>query len=257
MALDKNLAKLNKLLSLMDEDTLTKEMFVDAFANVVNFIKKFRAQNDKDFNALKSGIGSLTQKLQNDNSLSAAETKRLIKSALDKALKDQSNSLNFVRDRVRRLRDGKDADETAIVSTVLALLPEHKETILDNPTELRDKLESLEGEEGLQLKSVKALEEKVKILEERPLGGRGGGGVTDVGVKFALGRLVNTETPTGAINSSNVTYTVANEINAVLSFGINGEVIHDDEYTFAGNTITFTTALDSSLSGLSFRIVYV
>lgn len=67
---------------------------------------------------------------------------------------------------------------------------------------------------------------------------------------------VYTETPSGAINSSNKTYTVLHTINNVFSFAINGMYIHPSEYSTSGSTITFVTALDSSLSGTSFTIVY-
>ena len=66
-----------------------------------------------------------------------------------------------------------------------------------------------------------------------------------------------TETPTGLINGSNVTYTTAQTITSVVNFAINGQYIHPVEYTTSGTTITFVTALPSSLSGTSFTIVYV
>ena len=40
--LDKNLGKLEKLLSLMDEDSLTKTDFLKAFENVVSFVVKIQ-----------------------------------------------------------------------------------------------------------------------------------------------------------------------------------------------------------------------
>lgn len=66
-----------------------------------------------------------------------------------------------------------------------------------------------------------------------------------------------TETPSGLINGSNVTYTTTNTITTVLNFHINGMYIHPGEYTTTGTTITFLTALDASLSGTGFTIVYV
>ncbi len=73
-----------------------------------------------------------------------------------------------------------------------------------------------------------------------------------------------TETPSGLINGVNVTYTVAHTITNILSFDINGAFIHPfltnpegtANYTFTGNTITFTSPLDSSYAGLPFTIVY-
>lgn len=72
-----------------------------------------------------------------------------------------------------------------------------------------------------------------------------------------------TETPSGLINGSNTTYTVAHSITSIFSFAINGQFLHPQDisagtgdYTFSGNTITFLTALPSQLSGTAFTICY-
>lgn len=97
-----------------------------------------------------------------------------------------------------------------------------------------------------------------KFVRDRiPQRSLGGGGTSDMGVKFSLGRIIQKETPSGLINGVNTVYTVQSEIHAIFSFTINGEAITDDLYTVAGHTITFTTALDAALTGTSFRIVYV
>ena len=101
---------------------------------------------------------------------------------------------------------------------------------------------------------IKRLEEELKTLGERRLGG---GGTSAIGVMSALNYAIKRETPSGAINGSNTAYTVTKQISAVLSLAINGMVIHDNEYTVSGQTITFTTALPAGLSGTTFRVVYV
>ncbi len=65
-----------------------------------------------------------------------------------------------------------------------------------------------------------------------------------------------TETPAGAVNGINTVYTVLHSINTVVNFAINGQYIHPSAYSVSGSTITFVTALDASLSGLLFTIVY-
>lgn len=69
--------------------------------------------------------------------------------------------------------------------------------------------------------------------------------------------VVYTETPTGLINGSNVTYTINHEIGSILNFTINDAYIDTDQYNFSGNTITFNIPLDASLSGTPFEIVYI
>ena len=74
---------------------------------------------------------------------------------------------------------------------------------------------------------------------------------------------VYTETPSGLINSSNTTYTTVHTINNIFSMAINGQYLHPQDigagtgdYTVSGSTITFLTALPSSLAGTSFTVVY-
>jgi hypothetical protein len=71
------------------------------------------------------------------------------------------------------------------------------------------------------------------------------------------GSTFYTETPSGLINSSNKTYTVLHTITAVMNFAINGQFLHPTtDYTFLGTTITMVNAIDSSLSGTGFTIIY-
>lgn len=67
---------------------------------------------------------------------------------------------------------------------------------------------------------------------------------------------IYTETPTGLIDGANKTYTTAHSIASVFSFAINGQFIHPSDYSKSANTITFGTALDASLAGLPFTVIY-
>jgi hypothetical protein len=64
------------------------------------------------------------------------------------------------------------------------------------------------------------------------------------------------EVPSGLINSSNKNYTTLHTIKNVIGLFINGEFIHPTEYTLSGAGFIMTTALDSSLSGTGFTILY-
>ena len=143
----------------------------------------------------------------------------------------------------------------------IASIPPPKDFVHDTALIIRDKLETLKGKERLDRTAVAGIYELEKKLEDKidalPRGRLGGGGITDVGVQSSLGRIVKTETPSGAINNVNTTYTVSQPIYAVLSFSINGQVISDREYTISNRTITMARALDNSLAGTNFRITYV
>ena len=79
-----------------------------------------------------------------------------------------------------------------------------------------------------------------------PLSVIGGGGST----------TFYTETPLGLINGSNMVYTTLNPIGTIVTFAIDQTFIHPVQYTYTGNTITFTSPFDESLSSSPFTIVY-
>ncbi len=163
----------------------------------------------------------------------------------------------------------------------------------DTPQQVRDKLETLTEEERLDISAIKGMEKTIadikssnKTVQFR--GGtvpiaitnagvmvdknvryinfvgsgvnsvvRSGTGVVTVTISGGGGGTTYTETPTGNIDGVNVTYTTAHTITTVLMFAINGQFLHPTtDYTFTGTTITMTSALDVSLSGLPFTIVY-
>lgn len=70
------------------------------------------------------------------------------------------------------------------------------------------------------------------------------------------GSTTYSETPSGTVNSVNVTFTTAHAITTVINFAINGQFIHPAEYSVVGSTITFIAAPDISLSGLPLTIIY-
>lgn len=68
---------------------------------------------------------------------------------------------------------------------------------------------------------------------------------------------IYTETPSGLINGTNKVYTTVHAIGTVFSLMINGEYLHPvTDFSYTGNTITLIAALDASLSGKPFTIIY-
>jgi len=258
---NKQIDGLQRLLSLLDPDSLTKEQYKGDIKKILDFLLKLKEKNRAEFENLNKRFSTQSEELTGNNTISISKLKDDFTELINKALKEQENGLNFIRDKVRKLTDGKDgrdADEKKMVKRVLAqiILPEQKEMILDTPEEMANKLEELKGEDRLRIKAIKGLEEKLAELENRPLGGKGGG-MTDFGVKMSMNRMVKTEVPSGLINSTNKVYTVTGKISAILSFGINGQIIHSDEYSFTNRTITFITALPTELSATRFEIIYI
>lgn len=129
------------------------------------------------------------------------------------------------------------------------------------------------GKHKLETKHVSGLDQTISILRNFVATNksvRGGGDTVVAGSGITITRNANgqsiisstgsttiyTETPVGLVNGINTSYTVLHTINSIYSFSINGAFIHPADYTAVGTTITFSTPLDASLSGLPFTIVY-
>lgn len=235
-----------------EQETVYREDFVAAFEDVVKFVgsvqKELNDRNEKINKDLVNMFGKLSSETKDTTRVSTEKLKKEIKAVMDQHERKMQGMMNMIYDKISVLRDGKDADEEAMMGKLMAAIPEIPEFKI--PQEIPQALEDIKKEHE-QLR--KELEE---VRTARRFAG-GTGAVTDGHVKFSIGRLVKKETPSGAINGVNTSYTVSQQIHAVLSFAINGQAITDDEYTVAGNTITMDSAIDASLSGTSFRVTYV
>ena len=158
-----------------------------------------------------------------------------------KALKDQEDGLNFLRDKAMAIKgfkdgkDGKDADETKIVDTVLAKiqLPEYEETILDSPEEIKNKLQTLKGRKKLKISAISNLRKELDELKKSG-GGIGGLRPSPTGV----------ETPTGTINGTNKAFTVTFTPQWIT---LNGQNIYaDNGYVLTSVSSILTITLDDA-----------
>lgn len=67
--------------------------------------------------------------------------------------------------------DGKNPEPTEVASLILAQIPEHKDTILDTPEQIREKLTSLKGEDRLSVKAIKGLDKHLADTSNALLNG--------------------------------------------------------------------------------------
>ena len=191
--------------------------------------------------------------------------------------------------------DGEDAtfDVYEIAAKVKELLPEPAEAKTDTPKEIIEKInksrgskikkEKVEGFDDIESMARTAQHQVQNFIS---LGGNratkikvngvvytgvdtlsftsgvtatpvGDGTTLNLAVSGGSSTTFYTETPSGAIDGANTSYTVAHTITTIFSFAINGQYLHPTaDYTFTGTTITMVTALPASLSGLPFTIVY-
>lgn len=138
--------------------------------------------------------------------------------------------------------NGKDADEEVVTrnaaksaATILkAMLPDLKEDI-------RDALEKLKGKERLDVSAIRGLDKRLKKIEDKPLGG-GGGGFSKIAMDI---HFIEDETPSGTVNGSNTDFVLGHDPNPTSSLKVfvNGMRMRiTEDYTLSGRTISFVTA---------------
>lgn len=248
---------------------MTKSEFLEAVQMMVGKLDQRMGRDKGELDAAVVRIAEEFTKLRAEIAAELGKAKEKLsdteKTAFARMEKKLSDLQTSVDAKLLEVRNGEDADEKMILEKLKMHGEEmHKEMMVEMEKKLpqfgiafRDGLELLQGNERLKIEAIDNLREELDELKKLRTQKLGGGGTSAIGVANALNFALKKETPSGAINSSNTTYTVTKPINAVISFAINGQTITDDEYTIAGRTITMDTAIDSALDGTSFRITYV
>ena len=251
--------KQHPFLEAMDKYTLTREDFKDYFSKVMDFVKKLSEKNKAEFTNLNSKISDLGNEMRNNNEIDRTTIKEEIVKERNRSLKEQGDGLNFLRDKAMKIRDftdGKDADEKKIVKRVLKkiVLPEFKETVLDTPIQVAEKLELLDGENRLKLESILGLNKRLEELESRPTVPTGAG----VGKLALEARMIDDETPSEVPNDVITDFKLVNTPNPPTSVEVfaDGQRMNlTEDYTISGRTVTFGTApLTDTIIKFKYRI---
>jgi len=259
---EKKLNKLNELLKMMD-DGLTKEEFTKSFQNLVSVVlkteKEISDKNNKAISDLIKLFEKLKDNLTSSTNSEIAKTIQQLKGLADKTFKEQQDGLNFIKDKVGSLKDGKDADDKVIVKNVLSQMPK----IELKAETLRDKLENLRGDERIDISAIRGLEEKLKKRDtgasgltifggSRPLQIQESGTVKEKTARFinftgasvsrsadgvvTVAVASNVETPTGAVDGANTTYTVLHTPKYIT---LDGQMLYEGYgYSLSGLTVT-------------------
>lgn len=234
--------RLEELASLLDRG-VTKDDFEKAFKIVLDTIDSFRKGNSKEFDLIHKTIEALSKKVQEDATTDIATIRVEALKVVNKALKDQTTGMNLIRDKVRSLKDGRTPKISDIVPQVLQALPPDVE---ETPTQVRDKLETLIGDERLDksaIKGIEQLEENIRNIEIRPVKG---GGAKGFGLYINSSKKLLTAQYLNLIGGSGVTltYNLAGGRNDVTisSSGSGGGGILAATGTVNGTNAVFTFA---------------
>lgn len=246
---DKKQARVEKLTSLFQEANKGLATYEEVAELVKSILKAIK---DKEVNLDKK----LTDKLA--EILSTVEKReQKLEQFFAKLSKEQQDGMNFVYDKARSLRSIKgDRGEKG----------EEGRAGKDG----RNGIDGKNGKDGKQGEAPEHEWDDTKLRFKNPDGtwgekvdlkgrdGVGGGGVTNLRIQQAFKQILKTESPTGAIDGVNLTYTLSQPIFAIFSMSINGEVIAQlPNYTISGRTFTFSTALPADYSGRDWEVKYI
>lgn len=226
--------------------------FKDYFKQILEFIKKMKVENKEEMTAIltviKKMTAEMTAKMEQGNTDDMEKKKKEMMAYCMKNMRtlmaEHKSRLTEIDNKMAQIRDGrdgripikgvdyfdgKDIDENAII-----------EKLRLNPEDIRNKLEKLENNERLDIKAIRGLTERLEEIEERKIGG-GGGGLNYGALTI---HQINEEVP---VNSGDdLSFTINHTPNPTASLKVyrNGQRLHIvDDFTFSGKTITLLTAL--------------
>jgi hypothetical protein len=254
---DKKL-ELQKMLAALDPERLTKEEFVDAWEQMITAFKQIEERNMQELEQLKDFVTALSAKVQADTSMNFVSFKNDTSSNISSQLSSFEKRINERIAEVQDGLDGKDADEERIVETVLARIPKPEPIVIPeiDLTEINERI--AKAEEGIKRAATRpsgwgahplviqdegtAVDKIARVINFK------GAGVTAtrtatgvVNVTIAGGGGASFETPTGTVNDTNLTFTVANTplyiiVNGLIYFSGTGVFV-----SYAAGTITLNT----------------
>lgn len=246
---------------------VTKEQFLRSFKNVVAICLKISKKLDADSAAMKADFADLSKKLKDDTTSDLEEIKTQARIAIGATIEAHSNRLAKVENTVAGL---KNTDEEALLARMQALIPA---VVAETGATTRDRLETLQGDERLDIRAVKGLEEALAQAQKdgKPIrigtgrlgmyifvGGKKIGTINmldfvpsgSMGISYSVingrpsmtftasGGGTNVETPTGTVDGTNTQFTPTKEPKYVISDGTT--YFENNGYTWDGTHINMT-----------------
>lgn len=233
----KKIDEAKKIIAMMDKDNVTLSLFFlrrDEFVEKIGQILTFLKNLKKNY---KTEVGNFFERMKRSNSDDLLRFRSENTKIINKALKEQENGLNFLRDKamsVRDFTDGKDGIDGI----------DGIDGSSDTPGQIANKLEELKGESRLKIEAVLSLEDRLKKLEERPIGRSGGGARKVVYLKV--------ENLSSQVNGTLKTFTMPKDcVEVVAVYGTQFPVNFnkDVDWTFEGRTLTLTSEVSAPKTG--------
>lgn len=240
---DKTLENLKKFMAGMNPDFMKKQDAEAIIKKLLDFVSQMDGKYSGGLDKFQKLLETALNRIQNDHAVSMGELKKVFKEAgvgeQMKAMLDEHNALKTEhKAKLASIKDGK----TPIKGRDYFDGINGKDGTLIKAEEIRDKLESLEGEDRLDASAIKGLEailSDIKGLKQRPTGNGG-----------MMGRdLIKDVDISASFNGSTKTFNIHgiwNIISVSLSSYPFGSLRKNIDYTFTTTTITFGDTIDAA-----------
>ena len=186
---DQKLEKLKGIIDILQKDTVSTDEFAQVMAGVINSIKDLKTLTQKQVDGVEQAFQKLTDKVTSDNTDQIAKLKKQLitycTTEVGKMIAEHDQQIMEMDDKIDAIPS---VDENKIISKVLAQLPADEDV---TPEQIRDDLESLQGDNRLDVSAIKGIELKTNA-KGKPIGFGGRGFYLYVaGAKKGLAQFVN------------------------------------------------------------------
>lgn len=258
---DVKLEKLKEMLSLLSEG-LTREEFVSSFKEVLKVVKDIKDTSSKEWTDLKEAVKAISDKLNSDVSTGMSDLEHKV-------------SQVFIGERLKKLADDLVKSSLEKVESKMAEIDARMEKVQDGytpvkgkdyfdgrdgehgnmlkPVEVRDKLETLKGDERLEQSAIKGLEEEIKALRKE-IATKASGGSRRVFQPY----VDDFTASTNGVLKSFVLSREPLKTNTILVWGTDFPIIlrPTTDFTVSGKTLTLTSAVPAPNTGATLLIQY-
>lgn len=261
MALE-NLKRIMKIAEAFDKKSLTQDDFLKAFKTVVDVVVKIRKDVNEAIAKMGDTHNTLTERERGDrdnnfNTLRGQVNDVFVGDQIKRIGDEQGASFENLKTTINNIVDEKMVDVDERMSRVRSIKGDKgkrgEQGSKDNGREIRNKLESLEGEDRLDFESIKGLPEILEKIEKKiPTGG------------IITGRYVHTpmvDVFTGDASTKAFTLSKApKDLATVKGWGSDFPYIlvegSDNGFTINGKVLTLNDVVDAPSLNARFVIEY-
>lgn len=245
---DKQIKRLIEIQKNMDggavqpeELTVVIEFILDTLTSLINDEKK---EHNENLNKCVEDLQSLCENMDMRHKQSMSSVKDECFKKTDKAIKDVIALVDSVKQTIPEMPDLSEYDSK--LEELEGYIDEVND-VEETPEEIKDKLQSLKGNNRLDESAIKGLDERFARLEKMIKDSTNKVGVLNRPIFGNMSqriRFIDDETPSGTINGSNTVFilskTPIDNSLKVYRGGARQRVAQD--YTISNKTITFTVA---------------